>query len=244
MPVLGFGTWRMHGSAAYEGVRTALNDGVRLIDTASMYGNEVEVGRAIRESGLDRKEVFVTTKLWAHEHGRSESKEACRHSLDRLGLDYVDLYLIHWPSGGRNRETWEGMIELLEEGLVRSIGVSNFSIEDIGPLVDATGVVPAVDQVEFGPDHHDDRLLEECTRAGIQLEAYSPLSGTDLNNPAIVETARSHRRSPAQVVLRWCLQKGTVPLFKSSHASRIKEDSAVFDFFLNEGEMERLDRTY
>ena len=242
MPVLGFGTWRLQGHPARTAVETAIHTGYRLIDTASAYGNEVEVGEAVRRSGVPREELFVTSKLWSHEHGHDEAKEACRRSLERLGLDHLDLYLIHWPAGGRNAETWQAMVELLQEGRTRAIGVSNFSMEDMAPLIDRTGIVPSVDQVEFNPYRHDEHLLTECVRAGIQVEAYSPLKGMDLRDPTVGELALRHRRSPAQVVLRWCLQKGTVVLTKSSHPERITENSRLFDFELTPEEMERLDR--
>lgn len=241
MPVIGFGTWRLQGTAARDGVVTAVRAGCRLIDTASAYGNEAGVGEGVRSGGVPREELFITSKLWGHEHGREEAKEACSRSLGRLGLDYLDLYLIHWPSGGRNLETWQGMIELLEEGMVRSIGVSNFSMQDIAPLVEGTGTVPAVDQVEYNPYRHDDVLLSECSRAGIQLEAYSPLSATNLHDPVITGIAARQRRSPAQVVLRWCLQKGTVVLYRSSRPEHIVENSRVFDFELPPGDMKALD---
>jgi diketogulonate reductase-like aldo/keto reductase len=241
MPVLGFGTWRLHGQGAKASVKEAIRAGYRLIDTASMYGNEVEVGEAVRESGVPRGELFITSKLWSYEHGHHEAKAACAGSLGRLGLDYLDLYLIHWPAGGKNVQTWQGMLELIEEGRTRSIGVSNFSMEDIAPLVEATGTVPAVDQVEFNPYHHDPHFLSECATAGIQVEAYSPLNGTNLNDPVVVELARSHRRSAAQIILRWCIQKGAVTLTRSSRSEHIRENAKVFDFELSPQDMERLD---
>jgi diketogulonate reductase-like aldo/keto reductase len=242
MPVLGFGTWRLQGPGARASVEVAIRTGYRLIDTASMYGNEAEVGEAVRDSGVPRRELFVTSKLWSHEHGFREAKEACARSLERLGMEALDLYLIHWPAGGRNVETWQAMIELLEEGKTRSIGVSNFSMQDIAPLVEATGTVPAVDQVEFGPYHNDARLLSECAEAGIQVEAYSPLNGTNLNDPGVVRLANSHRRTAAQIVLRWCLQKGTVVLTRSSRPEHIRENADIFDFKLSPQDMELLDR--
>jgi diketogulonate reductase-like aldo/keto reductase len=202
----------------------------------------VEVGEALRRSGVPRGELFITSKLWSHEHGHDEAKEACRGSLERLGLEYLDLYLIHWPSGGRNVETWQAMIELLREGRTRAIGVSNFSMEDMAPLIDSTGIVPSVDQVEFNPYRHDDHLLTECAQADIQVDAYSPLSGMDLGDPALKRIAAAQQRSPAQVVLRWCVQKGTVVLAKSSHPERIMENSRIFDFELTPDEMAELDR--
>lgn len=241
MPVLGFGTWQLHSRETRASVKEAIRTGYRLIDTASMYRNEVEVGEAVRESGIPRDELFITSKLWNHEHGREEAKAACAGSLERLGLEHLDLYLIHWPAGGRNVQTWQGMLELLEEGKVRSIGVSNFSMEDIAPLVAETGVVPAVDQVEFNPYHLDTYLLSECTKAGIQVEAYSPLNGMNLRDPTVAEVARSHHHSPAQIILRWCLQKGTVVLTRSSRPEHIRENAEVFDFELSPQDMDRLD---
>jgi diketogulonate reductase-like aldo/keto reductase len=242
LPVLGFGTWRLQGAQARMATETAIRTGYRLIDTASAYDNEVEVGEAIRRAGIPRGALFITSKLWSHEHGHDEAKEACHGSLERLGLEQLDLYLIHWPSGGRNVETWQGMIELLREGRTRAIGVSNFSMEEIAPLIEATGIVPSVDQVEFNPYNHDDHLLTACAGAGIRVEAYSPLNGMNLQDPRVTELARRHRRSPAQIVLRWCLQKGTVVLTKSSHAERIAENSRIFDFALTPEEMTRMDR--
>ena len=242
MPVLGFGTWRLQGHQARTAVETALRTGYRLIDTASAYSNEVEVGEAVRSSVVPREELFITSKLWSHEHGRDEAKEACRGSLERLGLDHLDLYLIHWPAGGKNLETWQALIELLREGRTRAIGVSNFSMEGIAPLVTATDVVPSVDQVEFNPYRHDERLLAECAKAGILVEAYSPLNGVDLGDPALKRIAASHRRSAAQVVLRWCVQKGTVALTRSSRPEHIMENSRIFDFELTPDEMEEMDR--
>lgn len=244
MPVLGFGTSRLHGEDAVRSVTDAIREGVRLIDTASMYGNEAEVGEAVRSSDVRRRELFVTSKAWSHEHGQEEVKAACAQSLDRSGLDYLDLYLIHWPTGGRNVETWQGMIELRDEGLVKAIGVSNFSMDEIAALVQETAVVPSVNQVEFSPYHFERQLLADCSREGILLEAYSPLSSTNLHEPVLVEIAKDRGRTPAQVVLRWCLQHGTAVLFKSSHADRIKEDSKVFDFSLSRDEMSRLNSLY
>jgi methylglyoxal/glyoxal reductase len=242
MPVLGFGTWRLQGHQARVATEAAIRTGYRMIDTASIYGNEVEVGEAVRGSGVAREKLFITSKLWNHEHGHDEAMEACRGSLERLGLDHLDLYLIHWPDGGRNVETWEAMIDLMREGKTRAIGVSNFSMEDATPLIDATGVVPAVDQVEFNPYRHDDHLLAKCDQAGIRVEAYSPLNGMDLKDPRVAEIALRHHRSPAQVVLRWCLQKGTVVLTKSSHPERITENSRIFDFELTSDDMNKLDQ--
>ncbi len=241
MPVLGFGTWQLRGQQARVAVETAIDIGYRLVDTASRYDNEIEVGEAVRRSGVPREGLFITSKLWSHEHGHAEAKAACRRSLERLGLEHLDLYLIHWPSGGRNVETWQALIELLQEGRTRAIGVSNFSMEDMAPLIADTGVVPSVDQVEFNPYHHDEHLLVECAKAGIQVEAYSPLNGMDLKDRTVAGSALRHHRSPAQVVLRWCLQKGTVVLTKSSHAGRIAENSQIFDFELASDEMAELD---
>jgi diketogulonate reductase-like aldo/keto reductase len=242
MPVIGFGTWRLSGGEGIAAIRAALRSGFRLVDTASMYENEEEVGKAIASSGIAREDIFVTTKLWSHQHGYAEAKKALAGSLKKLGLDRVDLYLIHWPTGGRNVETWRALVELMEEGQARAVGVSNFSMEDIEPLVEATGVTPAVDQVPFGPQGWDGDLLEAARAAVVRVEAYSPLKRTDLRDPELVRIARGHGKSPAQTVIRWVIQKGVVPLIKSSHEARIRENMEVFDFALTDEEMSVLDR--
>jgi diketogulonate reductase-like aldo/keto reductase len=244
MPVLGLGVWLVSsGGDTRRAVRSALACGYRLIDTARAYGNERDVGRAIRESGLPREEVFVTTKLWNSDHGYEAARRACRASLRDLGLDYVDLYLIHWPVPGLRQETWEAMAALRDEGLCRAVGVSNYTIRHLEELRDASPVPPAVNQVEFHPFLHQRELLDYCRRRGIAVEAYSPLArGVRLSEPALVSVGRKHEKTPAQVLIRWALQHGTVPIPKSSRPERIRENAAVFDFSLDPGDMETLDR--
>ncbi|WP_019178505.1 aldo/keto reductase [Methanomassiliicoccus luminyensis] len=241
MPVLGFGTWKLAGGTCARAVREAVEAGYRLIDTASMYNNEEDVGEGIRQSGIDPEELFVTTKLWSNEHGYENAMRACHRSLGKLGLDRVDLYLIHWP-GGRNLDTWKAMIRLMEDEAVGAIGVSNFSLEQVDELTAGTGVTPEVDQVEFNPENSDDALLAGCRSRGIVLEAYSPLRGTDLRDAAISEIARRHSRTAAQTVLRWVLQKGAVPIVKTSHRDRMLENAELFDFSLTPEEMGAIDK--
>jgi diketogulonate reductase-like aldo/keto reductase len=244
MPVLGLGVWLIpSGEETRRAVRDALECGYRLIDTARAYGNERDVGRARRESGLPREEVFVTTKLWNSNHGYEAARRACRASLGDLGLDCIDLYLIHWPVPGLRRETWKAMAALRDEGVCRAIGVSNYTIRHLEELRDESSVPPAVNQVEFHPFLYQRELLDYCRRRGIAVEAYSPLArGVRLSEPALVSVGRKYGKTPAQVLIRWALQHGTIPIPKSSRPERIRENAAVFDFSLTSGDMETLDR--
>jgi diketogulonate reductase-like aldo/keto reductase len=244
MPVLGLGVWLIPSGEETRGaVRDALECGYRLIDTARAYGNERDVGRALRESGLPREEVFVTTKLWNSDHGYEAARRACRASLGDLGLDYIDLYLIHWPVPGLRRETWKAMAALRDEGVCRAIGVSNYTIRHLDELRDESSAPPAVNQVEFHPFLYQRELLDYCRRRGIAVEAYSPLArGVRLSEPALVSVGRKYGKTPAQVLIRWALQHGTIPIPKSSRPERIRENAAVFDFSLASGDMETLDR--
>jgi diketogulonate reductase-like aldo/keto reductase len=244
MPVLGLGVWLIPSGEETRGaVRDALECGYRLIDTARAYGNERDVGRALRESGLPREEVFVTTKLWNSDHGYEAAHRACRASLGDLGLDYIDLYLIHWPVPGLRRETWKAMAALRDEGVCRAIGVSNYTIRHLDELRDESSAPPAVNQVEFHPFLYQRELLDYCRRRGIAVEAYSPLArGVRLSEPALVSVGRKYGKTPAQVLIRWALQHGTIPIPKSSRPERIRENAAVFDFSLASGDMETLDR--
>jgi diketogulonate reductase-like aldo/keto reductase len=244
MPVLGLGVWLIpSGEETRRAVRDALECGYRLIDTARAYGNERDVGRALLESGLPREEVFVTTKLWNSDHGYEAARRACRASLGDLGLDYIDLYLVHWPVPGLRRETWKAMAALQNEGICRAIGVSNYTIRHLEELREESSVPPAVNQVEFHPFLYQRELLDYCRRRGIAVEAYSPLArGVRLSEPALVSVGRKYGKTPAQVLIRWALQHGTVPIPKSSRPERIRENAAVFDFSLAPGDMETLDR--
>jgi diketogulonate reductase-like aldo/keto reductase len=244
MPVLGLGTYRAGiGRQTREAVKVALDNGYRLIDTATIYGNERDVGQGIRESIVDRGHVFLTTKLWNSDHGYEKTKLAFQQSLKMLEVDYVDLYLIHWPVGGQRLESWKAMEEIHKEGLARAIGVSNFNINHIDELMEAADIVPAVNQVEISPFLIQKDLQDHCYSKDIQIEAYSPLTkGQRLNDPTIVEIARDHDRTPAQILIRWALQTEAVVIPKSTKPERIVENMQVFDFELSPYEMMDLDK--
>jgi len=243
IPVLGLGVWQTAaGRETRQAVGYALEIGYRLIDTARMYGNEKDVGAAVRESGIPREEIFVTTKLWNDEHGYEAALRAFEKSRQALGLDYVDLYLIHWPVPRLRHESWKALLKLRDEGLARSIGVSNYTVRHLQELLSASSIPPSVNQVEFHPFLYQRELLEFCRSHGIQLEAYSPLArGRRLNDPVIREIATRYARTPAQVLIRWSLQRGLVVIPKSSRRERIRENAAVFDFELKPQDMGRLD---
>lgn len=246
IPVLGLGVFQTEpGPRTEQAVRWALEAGYRHIDTAAMYGNEADVGRAIRESGVPREEVFVTTKLWFSDHGFESAQKAARESLTRLGLPYIDLYLIHWPRAPAPRDrldSWRALELLHREGILRAIGVSNYSIRHLEELRSVATVPPAVDQVEFHPFVYDPALLEYCARQGTRIEAWSPLTrGRRLDHPTVAAIAAAHGRSPAQVLLRWGLEHGVIELPKSVHRERIVENSRIFDFSLSRDEVSRLD---
>jgi diketogulonate reductase-like aldo/keto reductase len=243
MPRFGLGVYRAKpGDETRRAVLAALESGYRLIDTAKYYHNEADVGRALRESGLAREGVFVTTKLANMDHGFDRARKACRESLDKLGLEYLDLYLVHWPVEVVRGETWAAFEDLLDEGLCRAIGVSNYTVRHLDELLEFAGVVPAVNQVEFSPFLNQRDLLARCRQAGIQLEAYSPLTkGTRFDHPEVRRISARHGRTPAQVLLRWGLQHDLVVIPKSSRPDRIRENAAVFDFELGAGDMAALD---
>ena len=240
MPLLGLGTWQARGRSAIEAVRYALELGYRHLDTATMYANEREVGQAVAQSGVPRSEVFVTTKLPQRHAGRE--RETLAESLASLGLDYVDLWLIHWPPGGRARpDVWERLLELQADGFAREVGVSNYSLEQLDELHRATGRLPAVNQVEWSPALFDRAVLEGHRRRGVQLEGYSPLRTTNLRDTRLAEVAEAHGVTPAQVVLRWHVEHRIVAIPKSTNPRRIAENAAIFDFRLTPSEVERLD---
>ncbi len=233
VPVLGLGTFKVPNELVYSVVRQAIEIGYRHIDTAAYYANEEGVGRAIRESGVPREEIFVTTKLWSTDHGRKEALAAFDRSLKLLGLEYVDLYLVHWPRGER-AETWKAMERLLEEGKARAIGVSNYTVRHLEETIGRSYVVPAVDQVEFSPFLYQKELLSYCRTKGVVLEAYSPLTrGRKLNDPRLLELAEKYERSPAQMMIRWVLQKGMVAIPKSVHRERLVENAGALDFTIS-----------
>lgn len=238
IPQLGFGTFRIPPEDAERVVLAALEAGYRHIDTAAIYGNEEGIGRAIAASGIPRDELYITTKVWNSDQGRDSTLRACDASLRRLGLETIDLYLIHWPVPARDRyvETWRALEELREQGRVRSIGVSNFQVEHLERLRDETGTVPAVNQIELHPYLQQAELREYHRRHGIVTEAWSPLAkgGELLSDPAIVAIAAAHEVTPAQVVIRWHLELGNVVIPKSVHEERIRANMAVFGFALDD----------
>jgi len=243
MPIFGLGTWQTRkGKETQEAVLQALNVGYRLIDTASMYGNEKDVGEALRKSGLPREEVFITTKLWNSDHGYDKALAAFEESRKKLGLDYVDLYLIHWPVEGLRSESWRAMEKLLGEGKCRAIGISNYMTWHLEELLSHSSTTPAVNQVEFHPYLYLKELLDFCQSHDIQLESYSPLTkGVKLDDPKLVDIAKKYSKTPAQILIRWVLQHGVIVIPKSSHKERIEENAHVFDFTISEEDMNALD---
>jgi 2,5-diketo-D-gluconate reductase A len=240
MPLLGLGTWQARGTQAYETVRTALEAGYRHLDTATMYGNEAEVGRAVRDSGVPREEVFLTTKLPPERSSRV--RETIEASLRALGTDRVDLWLVHWPPGGEaSPRTWQEVLAAREDGLARAVGVSNYSTAQIDELVAATGEAPAVNQIPWSPWLYDADLLAEHRVRGVVVEGYSPFRRADLDDPVLVGIADAHGVTAAQVVLRWHVQHRVVAIPKSVTPERIAANIDVFGFALDDAEMARLD---
>jgi diketogulonate reductase-like aldo/keto reductase len=247
MPQFGLGVWQAKdGQEVETAVTTALQCGYRLIDTAAVYGNERGVGRAIANSGIPREEVFVTTKVWNADQGYDETLAAFAKSLERLELEYVDLYLIHWPVPAKDKyvQTWKALERLYSEGKVRAIGVSNFTIEYLDRLMSESTVIPAVNQVELHPFLTQTNLRDYCTAHNIAVEAYSPLSGTGgnlLEEPVLQEIGERYGKSPAQVVLRWHIQHNLIVIPKSVTPERIAQNIAIFDFELTQDDMNRID---
>jgi 2,5-diketo-D-gluconate reductase A len=239
MPLLGLGVWQIpNGPACVNAVRWALELGYRHIDTAQMYGNEQSVGQGLRESGVPRDQVFITTKFAA---SRRDPVAAAERSLQQLALDYVDLYLVHWPSGGPTW-AWPGMERAHGLGYARSIGVSNFGVRDLEQVMSGASVGPTVDQVQFSPFEFREALRDEANRRHVALEAYSPLgTGRYVSDPTVRRIAHSVGRTPAQVLLRWCLERDVIALAKSAHRERIEENAQIFDFSLSDEAMATLD---
>jgi diketogulonate reductase-like aldo/keto reductase len=240
IPQLGFGVFQVPPEDTAEVTTRAFEAGYRHIDTAKAYQNEAQVGQAFRASGLDRDDVFITTKCFNDDHGFEQAKDACRASLDRLELDFVDLYLIHWPVPSQDKyvETWKAFIELQEQGLVRSIGVSNFQPAHLHRIIDETGVTPVVNQIELHPRFQQAGLRREHEDLGIATEAWSPLAQGDvLDDPVIERLAEAHDKTPGQVTLRWHIQLGNIVFPKSVTPERIEENFDIFDFHLTDDDM-------
>jgi len=240
IPAVGFGVFKIPPAEAEQAVSTALHTGYRHIDTAAMYGNERETGRAITTSGVPRDELYVVTKLWNADQGYDSTLAAFDASMERLSLDYLDLYLIHWPVPTQNKfvETFKAFAYLRDQGRIRSIGVSNFEPEHLDILVDATGIVPAVNQVELHPRLPQTELRKVHARLGIATEAWGPLGqGSLLTDPTVIAVAESNHRTPAQVLIRWHIQLGNIVIPKSVNPKRIASNFDVFDFELSSKHM-------
>lgn len=245
MPQLGYGVFQVPDAETTAAVAAALDAGYRSIDTAAIYGNEAGVGRAIAESGIPRDELFVTSKVWISDHGYDAALRAYDASLERLGLDHLDLYLIHWPTPALATypETWRALESLYADGRVRAIGVSNFEPEHLARIASEGGVVPAVNQVELHPALQNRAVAEANAQRGILTEAWSPLAqGAVLSDRSVVEIAERHERTPAQIVLRWHLQQGRIVIPKSVTSARIAENLDVFGFELADDELAAVDR--
>ncbi len=243
IPQVGLGVWQSaRGAETVSAVETAIERGYRHIDTARIYGNESEVGQAVRASGVARGDLFVTTKLWNNDQGYDSALRAFDASLERLGLEYVDLYLIHWPVAGKRLDSWRALERIFEDKRARAIGVSNFLVPHLKELLAHAKVPPAVDQIEVHPFLQQRDTRSFCAEHGIVVEAYSPLThGARIDDPRITAVARDAGRSNAQVLLRWGIQHGMVVLPKSVTPARIAENAAIFDFALDAGAMARLD---
>jgi diketogulonate reductase-like aldo/keto reductase len=240
MPLLGFGTWQLRGDRGYEAVRYALEVGYRHLDTATMYGNEAEVGRALRDSGVPREDVFLTSKLPPGNAGRERA--TIQASLRALGVGYLDLWLIHWPPRERaGLASWREFLAVRADGLARAVGVSNYDLDQLDLLADATGTLPAVNQVAWSPRQHDPRLLAGHRQRSVVLAGYSPLKGSRLGDRALSEIAQRYGVTPAHVVLRWHLEHGIPVIPKSAHRTRIAANADLFGFSLTADEVARMD---
>ncbi|MDQ1000446.1 diketogulonate reductase-like aldo/keto reductase [Neobacillus niacini] len=244
MPWLGLGVFKVEdGAEVVNSVKTALEVGYRSIDTAAIYGNEEGVGKAIAESTVPREELFITTKVWNSNHGYEATLAAFDLSMEKLGLNYLDLYLIHWPlpSQGKFVETWKALEKLYKDGRVRAIGVSNFNVHHLEEIIANCEIIPMVNQVEYHPRFNQRELHDFCKRHGIQLEAWSPLmQGGLLDEPALVEIAKKYNKSTAQIIIRWDIQTGVVTIPKSVKPHRIAENADVFDFELTQEDMDKI----
>ncbi|TYS64520.1 aldo/keto reductase [Sutcliffiella horikoshii] len=242
MPWFGLGVFKVEeGQEVESSVKMAIHAGYKSIDTAAIYKNEEGVGKGIRESDVPREELFITTKVWNADQGYESTLKAFDESMEKLGLEYLDLYLVHWPVKGKYVETWKALEKLYKDGRVRAIGVSNFQIHHLQDILDVAEVKPMVNQVEYHPKLSQVKLLNFCKENGIQMEAWSPLmQGQLLDNDVLKEIATAHNKSVAQVILRWDLQNGVVTIPKSVKEHRIKENADIFDFDLSQDEMQKI----
>ncbi|HEU5004841.1 MAG TPA: aldo/keto reductase [Candidatus Saccharimonadales bacterium] len=245
IPDIGFGTWQIEdGEAVIDAVSRAIDLGYRLIDTAKIYDNEKGVGRAIDGSDIPRDELFVTTKLWNGDQGYGTALDAFDQSLDRLALDFIDLYLIHWPGRDSKKrlDSWRALSEIYGSGRARAVGVSNFGVKHLEEILKNSKLTPAVNQIELHPFIYEQQrpVLDFCKQQGIVVEAYSPLARGGVNHPTLSKIADIYHKSPAQIMLRWATQQGTVPLPKSETPRRIKENIQIFDFELSDKDMQQI----
>ena len=243
MPYLGLGVWQMeNGNEVVSAIKAAVNAGYRSIDTATIYENEEGTGKGIKECGIPRKDLFITTKLRGDIYGFDSALEAFEENRRKLGLEYIDLYLVHWPSEGKYKEIWKAMEKIYRDGLARAIGVSNFEINHLEDLLSESTITPMVNQVLLNPLVPQKALREYCKTRGIQVEAFSPLIRGQLDIPLLTELGSRYGKSPAQIVLRWDLQIEVVTIPKSTHENRIKENADIFDFSLTDAEMEAISK--
>lgn len=242
IPGFGLGVFKVEaGATTYDTVRTALKLGYRLIDTAAIYGNEEAVGKAIHDSGIPREEIFVTSKVWNDDQGYEETLAAFDTTMEKLGLEYLDLYLIHWPITGKFKDTWRALEKIYRDGKVRSIGVSNFHVHHLEELLKDAEVKPVLNQIEYHPHLTQEDVLQFCKENAIQMQSWSPLKrGEIITEPVIKEIADKHDKTPAQIVLRWNLQNGVITIPKSVKEHRMQENADIFNFELTEDEMEKL----
>lgn len=243
IPRLGLGTWNLRGRKAYQAVLWSLELGYRLIDTASLYGNENEIGEALKDTKIPREEIFVTTKVWNSDQGYNKTLNAFKRSLKLLKVEYIDLYLIHWPVSRLRNETWKAMEKLYEGGKTRAIGVSNFTIRHLKELFETSETKPTINQIEFSPFLFQKELKDYCKSNKIAVEAYTPLTrGEKFNNEVVKAVAKKHKKTPAQILIRWGLQHEIIEIPKSGNQKHLRENADIFDFTLDHGDMSQLDK--
>ncbi len=242
IPIIGLGTWDLYGNQCYNATIWALEAGYKLIDTATFYENEREIGQAIKDSSMLREDIFITTKVWDDDQGYEKTLKAFERSLKALQTSYVDLYLIHWPVTSLRNETWKALEKIYEEDKARAIGVSNFTINHLNGLMESSSTVPSINQVEFSPFLYQKQLLEFCTNHGIIVEAYCPLTrARKLDNPQLKTIGKKYGKTTAQVLLRWGLQHNVIQIPKSGNKDHITENINIFDFKLDEEDLKKLD---